>query len=1179
MSPSRKRLLCFLAAAGTLGGVAAAGALWHVTRPEVQRALVLDALRRAGWSGDIGAVTARLSGAVSVSAVDLTDPDGRRFTLKRADATVALWSALTGDPHVEKLVVQGLLADLSAARSASAGGGAFRHVKVDSADVAGRVKLAGGRSLDLDLRARNVDTRSGGTLVFRVVDAAGPVFTGEARVRFSETAPGAAGPSALWASLNPVVTAEAEARPEPGAPVAATLALSADAAGATLRVKAGEGGADLRLTPAANGVFTLAGKVALDRSALAPWLKSRTPPGFFTKGDFLATYDPATRAVDAAADFSGEADAPQWGPAGLRAFAVSASVSGVPGGSWRIRKFHAQAGSPEAPGALVAEAAGVTLHPQDRRLVETAPGSAAVVRVARAPLAWLNPFLPAGAPEFSSGELSGELRLTRDASGEMTLDSGDGLSAARVSLTKGGVAYLDDLTLTLPVRAQSAAGGALAATVSKARLRRGGEAVLTADLDWKSDATGAGVFNASASVSPGALPADFLPGGACGFCREAGLRFEGGASVRVSASGAPAVERARVEGVTREGVRAFAAELSRPLDARGVPADGRAFASFAFRGTPLALFNPFLGGPALGGVAESGDFQVSRTPAGWQVSRTSDGAAVFVRGLSWTDASGAPVVAPGDVRTSLRWEQTAGGWRLNLGELAWDCASGRALGGEVSLEKSGAGVAALNADLSGDVVALGAVLPAARRLRVVSGAYSLKAAHRADGDSSLDLALSRLRASAGAPESGATLAAKVARAGGVTRFTAPVLLNGPSGATRVTLDGTLRAAGGRSEWDAALTGGNLFVDDWRALFSGDREASWDGPSPSKPEAAAPAKPDAAPFWAGHTGRFTASLESVRFSGETVAQPRLSLSARPMRLTADDFSAQVRGLPVKGDAVLLFNAGVARPYALSAKGAATSLPVGKIVEAMSPKASGWVDGDFDLTFGASGQGATAGDLLNRVEYSATAESREGTLRFFRADNEAVRLSGEIAGVAGDLAGDLGRMLGGKAPGVGRLLDGASVLQRALSLVKYRRLSVSVKRLPDGALEIPKAELVADLLRLNASGTLGPAQGAAFSDRHAVVSARLDGRDMIAEALRGLGRAEEKAGADGWLAGPELRYDGPLNNVRNNLLNNLFRAVSVPTLKDAVKSLPGAAKKVPEGAADVLDKVLDLSGVGL
>ena len=92
-------------------------------------------------------------------------------------------------------------------------------------------------------------------------------------------------------------------------------------------------------------------------------------------------------------------------------------------------------------------------------------------------------------------------------------------------------------------------------------------------------------------------------------------------------------------------------------------------------------------------------------------------------------------------------------------------------------------------------------------------------------------------------------------------------------------------------------------------------------------------------------------------------------------------------------------------------------------------------------------------------------------------------------------------------------------------------------------------------------------------------QLDRNHEIKFLGRAWRQALEKAGADGWLAGPELRYDGPLNNVRNNLLNNLFRAVSVPTLKDAVKSLPGAAKKVPEGAADVLDKVLDLSGVGL
>lgn len=1173
MSPrSRRRLLLSLAVAGVTGASALSLALWHYTRPEVQRELLLDALRGAGWTGDVATVSAGLTGDFLVESANLTDPAGRRYSLARAEGRVALWDTLTGAPHVERLTAEGLVADLSPGRETGpkapgrASSGRHRSFRVDAADISGKVSGGPGGGLRFELRARDVDTESGGVVVFRAASESGPVFTGEARARFSGGLVASDDPLAVWASLNPVLTVEAEARPAAESPVAVALTLTADSDSAVLEARSGAGRADVRATVSPAGALKAEGRLALDRTSLAPWMKEATPPGFSARGDFHLTYDRAARAVDASARFSGEVDAPKVGPAGLRAFSVEADVSGAPGGAWHVRRLHGAAGSPAEPRALLLEAGALTLHPGAAFIVETSPGRAVNLRLARAPLAWLNPFLRGSGWAFASGAASGELSLSRDAEGRFTLESGSGLNCGPAVVLRDGRVWLDDLSLSLPLKMERAPDGALSLSLSKAGLVRGGETVAGADLEWKGDRTGAGLLTAKALVAPGALPADFLPGEACRFCRESGLRFPGEVRVRADGRGAFRVESARVEGVTSAGVRAFAATLLRPVSSAGIAPDARPLAAFEFKGAPLSLFKSLPGLAAVpGGVAETGDLHVSRTRSGWKVFRPEGGAAAFVRGFSWTDAAGVVRVAPTDARASILWEQTPAGWRLNLGELSFDNPAGHALGGRFALDWAAGEPASVSADLAGDLPALEASVPATRALRAQGGAYALKANHAAASASSLaEVSLTRLRFE-GSSELGLAMSARLTRDGDAARFSLQPVLKGPSGTTHLSLEGSLLRRGSGRVWDATLAGGVFHADDWAPLWASPSvRADGAAGAPS----AMPEKADAAPFWAGHEGRLAVSLEAVRVAGQSVTHPRANLRLDKGRLAAESVSAEFQGFPAQGDAALEFRTGEPRPYVLTAKAGARTVAMGRVIGAVSPKAAGWIDGDFDLDFAASGDGATTADLSHRLTFSARAESRSGTLRFFRVDNEAVRLSGELAGVAGDLAGDLGRILGKTAPGVGRLLDGAAVIRRALDLVRYRRLELAVTRLPDGSFEVPKAELEDEVLRLFASGKIGPAEGPSFSDRHALVSARLDGRNAIAEALRALGGSSGGTDAAGWLTGPELRYDGPLNNLRSNLLNNLFRAVSAPALP-----IPAPVRRAPDRAVKALERVLD------
>ncbi len=1182
MTPPRKRLLRFLAASAGLGALALGGAAWHYTRPEVQRALALDALKGSGFSGDITGVSAGLGGEFFAEGVDLTDASGRRFKVNRISGDLGVFAALTGEIHIGKLSVDGFVVDITGVRSkrdgmpgAQAGAtgenpGKVPHIRVDAADIAGRVLLAGGRSLAVDLRVRNADTRSGGTAVFTVADSSGPVVTGEARAKFAaEVVPGA-DPFAVWRGLNPTLFLEAEARPAAGSPVAATLAFEADVSAAKLTVKSGSGRLALHAAPGEAGKINFTGDAALDGPALAAWVRGALPE-FSAKARFTCAFDPANGAVDATVAASGDTADRVSGSNVPRAFALEGAFCGSPDGPWRIRNLHAEIGAAGAAKPVVADVSSVTVYPSEHWRVETADGEAASVRLVGAKAAWLNPLLASTGWSFASGEASGALRLTRDAAGRISVDSGAGLAVTDLAILRDGEPYLDKLALTLPVRAERAPDGAVALMGTKVSVAHDGATALVADFAWEAGATGAGTLTASAKISPGALPADFLPGGSCSFCKDTGLNLAGTTRVSRSVSGATRVEAAKVEAVTREGVRALAVTLARPLDPENIPEDGAPVATLAFKGAPLSLFNPLLRGPLLGGVAESGELAVPKSVLGWKVARPASGAAAFVRGLSWTDAGGAVRLAPTDVRGTVAWERTRDGWMLVLDKVDFTNAKGAALSGDLAFTWAGSGLAKVDADLRGDLPAFAASLPDMGKMRLTAGAFTLKAHHADKGESSLDLNLANLRPAGSDAVLGAVVRARASEEKGGWKWFSPIVLSGPSGSTKLALAGTLAEVVGGKLWDVSLTGDNLVVDDWKPLFPTSAEVSGRAVQPLDPVASAPAKPDAAPFWAGHSGKFSVAFDALKFSGETVANPRVTVSAAPARLAAEGASGEIRGLPVSGSGEIAFKPGAPKPYALTAKGGATALPLGNIVAAFAPRAAGWVDGDFDLRFAAEGEGSDVGMLFSNTTFSADAESREGTLRFFKADNEAVRLSGEIAGMAGDLAGDLGKLLGRNNPVAGRILSGGSVIQKALDVVKYKKLTLSLKRLPDGSLQMPVAELLSDTLRLRASGTLGPALGTAFLDRNASVSARLDGRSLIAEALRGLGRASDRPDGAGWLTGPELRYEGPLNNIRNNLLNNLFRAVSLPALP-----LPGSEKAPASDAIRALGDAVERLG---
>lgn len=1149
----------------------------------MQRELALMALKESAFTGDIAGVSVGLGGAFEVTGVDLTDAKGRRFKVAEAAGRLSVWDAIFGEIHIARLDASGVDADLVKVKKPgdkddeeddkpASHLGAPPVVRVDSADIAGTVTVVAGAPARFNLRIRNLDTLSGGTAFVSLVRVGGgPVVTGDATLKFAGKAPEApASGREVLRALAPTLVVQAEAREKENGPVSARLNLSADVSGAVLKATCAGGAVNLKAGFGTDDRVELKGDWKLDRSALAVWTKAPVPE-FTASGTVVAGHDFTSKTTTVKLTGTGRTIAPQAGWSGPDAFAFAADFSGVSKGPWRIRNLHLDAGTSGAPTSVVAVDAGaITLYPNAAWRMETAAGEAASVKLRAFPAVWLNPLLKSSGAAFVSGDFSGDLKLGGDTTGTVSLDSSGGVTSSPLKLSVSGRPALSGLTVKIPVSLVRTADGALTVKGSGVGLELAGKPVANAGFTWRSGASGDGELDAKLFLSPGALPADFIPGGVCKFCADTGLGVSADAALARRAGGAITVSKAHVEAVTREGVRALSATLLKPLGADAMPPVGEPAVALAFKEAPLALANPLLGGPVLGGVAESGDLVVSRTASGWRVERPAAGAPAFVRGLSWRGADGVPVLLPTDTRGSIVWENTAAGRNLSLDDATFENRKGRALKGNFAL-RSGAGIESAKADLVFNLSALTASLPSLGKTLVEDGSGTLKLNYSPRGDSTVAFAVSGVRRTGVEGDYGATVNGRVALEKNGFSWNTPVILSGPSGVTKVTVVGSLAGEAGARVVDLTVHGDRVYGDDWKAFAAAKipepvpaKGISWDAGTPEKPASA-----DTVSFWNGYTGRVAVSFDAVDFAGEKIGSPQVVVKATRERLATESLSANWRGLPVSGGATLDFRAGAAKPYVFAGSGSLTGVPLGKVVASVSPNAAGWIDGDFDGKFAATGAAENPGALAASVTCDADLRSRDGTIKFFKADNETVRMSGDLAGIAGDIAGGLGKILAEKTPGVSKALEGASVLQKALRSVEYKSLVLVAKRTPDGAIAISDATLVSDLMKISASGLLGPSTGAGFLDRHAEVSATLSGKNIIADALRGIVGKTAITDGYGWVSAPSLQYDGPLNNVKNNLLNNLLRSVSAPF----APKRGGDGAPVQGEPLNTLDRILD------
>ena len=1170
MSPRRRRLALFLAAAATAGLTVAGVALWHCTRPEVQRAWVTDALTRAGWSGRIAAVSLSPDGVFRAEDIDLTDPQHRRWRVAAISGELALWETLFGDTRIRSLDVSGLTVDTAAATDRPAGGTAphaaspgftLPKLRIDRADLGGTHTIAG-TPAKLSLRIRDFDTRSGGSLIFGIDPAKGPGLTGEARLRYAANATVYTGARDFLDRAAPVLAIDAECRARAGGRPLATLVLRADNTGGTLAATSGASKLAAKLVFGADGAPVLTGESEVRSGDLAPPVLGTTTPDFTARAAFKVSASPGLAAFRASLTASAIKTTPA--PGSPDTLALEADLSGEPGGRVAIGRLTVSVGDAAGGALAAADISGLTYAPATGLHAGDAGTAQARLRCRAVPAVWLNA-VTGDRAIFEAGTIGGETVLTLDGTDAAGTPRGAPLHLTGIAFRRPGTPALTGIDATLPLRLAVTSRGDIGAALDGATVTLAGAPLATGSASWRSDPAG-DRFGIDARLFPGALPSGFLPGGVVEFCTRTGAAFTLVAEAARTPAGDITVRSATLEAVAKNGTKALAVTLPRPLPLATPPADGRPLALLSFKGAPLGLFNPWLGGAVLAGTAERGDLDVSLNADGWRVARSGGGEPATIRGLAWTDARGTVRLRPTDAEGTPVWQGLKDGWRLSLTGVRFTNAKGAALTGALAFDWKD-GPSAIDADFGGELLALNESLPDAVASGITSGAFTVKIARaRADGASSAEIGIRNLKTAGAAGTATVDLRGTAKPDGGIVRIDAPLVFSGPSGVTRASLAGDFTPGKDGRRWRLKLAGDTLYADDWLAFAA--------RPEPAAPAAAggtpspAPApRPDTVPFWAGETGTFDIGFDTVRVAGEVLEKPKLALEAEAAVLRTVACETVWRGVPVTGRAALAFKSGSAAPYALTAAAGAARVDLGRLVTAFSPRAKGMIEGAFDIAATASGEAPTAPALAKAVRTDLRLTGSGGVLRFFKADNEVVRLSGDIVGIAGDIAGDIGRVIGKKVPVAGKALSSLSLLRSVLGSIGYDTLTLTATRLPDGAFRPAAVEIVNDTLRLRASGGIGPDTGGGFGTRIAAITGSIEGKGPVGTALGALGAGGAKDGD--WTAGPPLRFDGPLNNVGADMLNNLFRSASpfgssapegsdrpAPVIDDAVKTLEKA-----------------------
>ncbi|MDR1818149.1 MAG: hypothetical protein LBR07_08320 [Puniceicoccales bacterium] len=1180
-------VLALLAAAGV------GGALFRITRPEFQRALVLEKLADAGIPAEVGAVSVSLGGDVRVERLVLKLPE-LRLECREGTARVALPALLSREIRVTALDITGAVADFTEKtppppkRETDDDGDAARKTArlfVSGKRVAGDVVLPDGRRLTGALAGITLTNTGACSLDFE--------FTGSAAALAGAAGgAGAAAPSASAAKAG-TLKGSVKASWNAVAPLRKAPKTYAElvALGATFELS-------LAQRSATGTVSNLELTASPARNHLKWWLK----------------------ALNAGASMQSEGVHETGG-----AVRADLKFSGFDTASFPFIEFL-------PAGALAA-------LPEFSRL----DGSIALTRANfAAPFEVVFRFNDGVAGDLGSfapalAGVSG-VRLRLDGSGRWSPSGAKEweLKLPRVFLTadKEGLPLLDGALTASGARNRPVSFGASArASVAGLAVQPRWRELLApfAHDNWRVSLAVSGQAHPAAkdaaAGAPAALPRVVLN------------------ALDISAG------RAAAGAGTSAAAPAFTAKLLRPLDTAAGAADGRPDITLAADRFPLALATPFIGGAEISGTA-TGTITLGRTAKRLCLA-TAGGRPLTLGELSFTDAAGTARLRALNIsaRAAFNFARDLSAWEFSLAgasvSVAKPDAAGapRPLTGSLALSWDAKGLATLRPNLFGDPSALlhQPLLGSFPNLESVTA--QLRGEYTRGGRVSLLAVLDHLR---GRGELG-EIRRVAARADGSLNPASPVLeaparLDGGERTSDLALSvkSAPKTAAGEPRWTASVRGNFLDVSDaarlvailspapspkragaaaddappataaaWAALGRGDLSVAIarilvTGALPRDGAGAAPTVPDAPAVGGGagaadvlvdtETGEplpplpplppiagvgdaaaggavtgaaagggaetrapIRAAVRAPRAPHIILAGNSASVAVMPATLSLRSLSLGFPFSRLLGTGALAFKDGT---YTGSANATMKDLPLRRYIAFFSPDAGGTLDGRFSLSAKATLAAPTLAKTASTAAVEITAESAAGSVRLFRRERGAARLAGDAAGLAGDAAGLASSLLGSRGRTAGGL-RAFQKIQRALNEFNYDKAVLKVSRDPAGTWRVNTLRIANAEIAITGTGSLTPVAGAPWDEAKLDITAGFAARGDIAGALRDLKLGSGAPDAAGYLPGPEFAFSGTPASVKNNLLFKLAEAA-----KKAVSSVEDAAGGALQDGADLI-----------
>lgn len=1164
MGKKTKVVLGLIIGVVVLVGAALGVAEWQL-KPAQLTPRVNALLKDAGIGGSITEVGAGLDGVFRLSGVDLTLADGTRVRVEAVAGEAEVLPLLGGKVRLASLEVKGVdvaIATLKDAKGAKedeelrtknekeVGLGLGRY-SVGKLSAAGRVTLADGTELRFNARSEGMDFSKAAEL------RAGLAWTG-LKVGGAETDPradvvisadfrrtlGDAGlsPAALAADLERLRVRlnlrDASALALGGPSVELDASQGASGLAGKFLVKDAKGLAALEGEATLGGEVAVRGKVNLATEDLGVLAPKEAMARLRLRGE-------ASAKVGADATWAAEAALTAAWP-NLGAFSAA-----IPAGTrceWKVElSASGKPGEATVRSALVDGEGGFRLRIAKPLVWRGGPlpadssGAPIEISAADAPLRSLAPFLGAVGIVPVGGTWSGAAEISF-AGGEAVVSSPRALTMVGLTLEREGKAWIKDIDLTLPLRADR--GGL---SLDNFRAGVGGRSLVSGSASLRPMSDGGWEADGRVRVDLGDLAGqpgwETLP-----FDRLKGTVAEVGAKVTAAAGKSPVVSAG--EGRISRGEVTLLRLRQRAEVTLGEALPQGALAEVRAENLPLETVAALVPGLGLTGTLERADLTVgSRSDGSWYV-RSESGPVRFTRtAVSW---AGTPYLADCELSTEidlsfgaksiLKFEKTdlrSGGKTLASGGATVPLGGGWPTG-----------------EVTGELGAI-ALQPFAGPLaQLAGGNYRLTVGPAEGGGVGAELTLREagfrdraLRVNAARLQASARETAGGDRIEGSFRLGAGGVSEGTFGVTR-------KVAGKSTHWDAKVDLRTVVLEDLIGL------APPEGDPAEAPDPAA-IRPDAEPVWAGHTGTVEVRL-GLGTLGELRAENVTLLATLDAEVAkVASLTGTVLGGTLVGEGTLAFNRTAARgPYVMSGNGRLAGADLAQVGKAI-PGMEGNLEGKLDARLRAASWGQVTGRLAPNLALEADVDSAGGRARLPRSAAAISEQAGEIADIGLGVAALTAAFGKGKdaerAARVAVIAQTLRELQKAVTDYRFTKLELRATRQPDGTLRVAKLETAGDALGFKLSGAISPRMGAGFADWPMDFAAEIKGGGVLGQNFTTLGYDPGLPTADGMRQGPAFAIGGTFNDIRTNLLESLRVSPRAP----AGRTPPPPTRGAPTG----------------